>query len=83
MTKPNPTLLGKMETMALRDNRIMKVLKVSELAHDVAHTNRGQLVLKLVFGQTGKDYRFVLDAVPFSDEDNAQLIDLFGDVIVT
>lgn len=56
-------------------------MKVSELAHTIAKTDKGDLTLKLVYGQTGDDYTFVLDAVPFDQEQNKQLIALFKGVL--
>ena len=70
-----------LDQKALRDNKIMKIMKVSELCHTIAKTDKGDLTLKLVYGQKGTDYQFVLDAVPFGDDDNKQLIDLFEGVL--
>lgn len=66
-----------LEQKAKNDNKIMKILKVSELSHVLAKTNRGELVLRLRLNGTAKDYRFVMDAVPVSDEQNAELIRIF------
>lgn len=59
------------------DNAIMRVLKVSELSHRIAGTTRGELTLKLTFGQSERDYRFYLDAVPVDDVQNKNLLSLY------
>lgn len=62
---------------AKKDNEIMRIMKVSELSHIVAKTNKGELVLRLPKGGTAQDYRFVLDAVPFDDKTNKALLEVF------
>jgi hypothetical protein len=62
---------------AKQDNLIMRALKVSEISHIVAKTNLGDLNLKLNKDGTDNDYRFTLDAVPFEDKENKELIKLF------
>lgn len=59
------------------DNQIMKTIKVEEISHILAKTNRGELTMRLVRGGVGLDYRFFLDAVPFDDKDNEYLLELF------
>jgi hypothetical protein len=63
------------------DNTIMSALKVSEIKHVIAHTDKGDLCLNLRFEGKDKDYKFTLDAVPFDDKDNKQLIGLFDGVL--
>lgn len=65
------------------DNAIMRITKVSELRHIVATTDKGELWLCLRKGETEKDYRFVLDAVPYSDDDNKELLALFNGILFT
>ena len=67
--------------MCEKDQLIMKVLKTSEISHVLAKTNKGDLTLKLIFGE--KDYRFFLDAVPMEDKENKQLIKLFDGILYT
>lgn len=66
---------------AIRDNDVMKVLKVEQLRHIVAHTNHGDLTLQLKKGQTEQDYIFVLDAVPCNAEQNKDLKILYKDIL--
>lgn len=61
---------------ATKDNRIMKLLGVTELRHLVAHTNHGELTLMIRLGEDEASYRYVLDAVPVSDEVNGELKEL-------
>jgi hypothetical protein len=56
------------------DNELMKMLKVGEIRHVLAHTDKGDLCLMIRKGQLMGDYRFVLDAVPVSEEVNKYLI---------
>lgn len=76
-------LKKELDSLALRDNAVMKVLKVSELAHIVAQTDRGALTMKLRFQGTGQDYRFVLDAVPVSDDENEDIMRLLGSIVLS
>lgn len=71
-----------LERMALRDNSLMRVMKVTELSHIIARSNLGDLVLKLVKGGKGGDYVFVLDAVPFNDSDNKEIMTLLGGIVI-
>ncbi len=68
-----------LEAKAKVDTAIMRSLKVSEISHRIGNTNRGELTLKLVFGQGYRDYRFALDAVPVTDEQNKELLALYFD----
>lgn len=68
--------------LALRDNAVMRVLKVSELSHIVAQTDKGALTMKLRYKETGEDYRFVLDAVPVSDAENKEIMALLGSIVL-
>lgn len=71
--KKTPQLLE--EKMKI-DNAIMRVCKVSEIKHVLAHTDKGDFCLSLTKG--GLEYRFILDAVPVSDEDNKKLLEMFN-----
>lgn len=68
---------------AKEDNVIMRILKVDEIRHTIAHTTKGDLALMLRKDQGREDYRFVLDAVPLPDEKNTELIKLFNGVLFT
>lgn len=70
-----------LEQLAKKDNFIMNKLKVNEIRHMLAETNKGNLTLKLEKDGEAKDYRFVLDAVPFSDEDNTELLKAFKGIL--
>lgn len=63
------------------DNKVMTDLKLNEIRHVIAHTDKGDLCLMLRKDGAAKDYRFVLDAVPMSDEQNKELLDLFNGVL--
>jgi len=73
--------MDKLNQKALNDNRIMTVLRVKHISHDICQTSMGVLRLRLNKDETGKDYRFVLDSVPVSDENNKDLLELFADII--
>lgn len=69
--------MKQLELKAKQDNLIMSILKTSEIGHVIATTSKGPLVLRLPFKGEAKDYRFILDAVPFDDKKNDELISLF------
>lgn len=69
--------MKQLEVKAKNDNLIMSILKVSELSHVIATTNKGPLMLRLPYQGKANDYRFVLDAVPFEEKKNKELINLF------
>ncbi len=71
----------RLDLKAQNDNRIMTVLRLTEVSHEICVTNRGHLRLTLAKDGVGKDYRFVLDAVPVEAKQNKELLDLFIDVI--
>lgn len=58
------------------DNQIMKLLKVNEIHHVIAKTDKGDLTLMLRKGQTESDYQCVLDAVPCEKKATKQLLSL-------
>lgn len=68
---------------AKRDNAIMRALKLTDISHLVAKTSKGDLMLKLVYGGLGADYRFVLDAVPMDNIDNKTLLEWYFDEKIT
>lgn len=70
-----------LDNKAIIDNKIMSIMKVNTLSHLVAQTDKGHLTLTLPKGGSKYDYRFVLDSVPYNDEDNEALIDLFKGVL--
>lgn len=63
--------------MALVDNALMRSLKVGELGHKLASTDRGELILKLPFKGEWRDYKFHLDAVPVDEVQNKSLLKLY------
>ena len=73
----------KLSEKAKVDNAVMRITKVSEIRHVIAHTSHGDLCLMLPFKGTAKDYRFVLDAIPFVDKENQELIELFNGYLYT
>lgn len=64
------------ELKATKDNKVMKLLGLTEIRHLIAHTNKGELTMMLRKGESVNEYRFVLDAVPLEDEQNANLKEL-------
>lgn len=59
----------------------MSTMKVSSISHVIAQTDKGTLTLKLPKGGSEYDYRFVLDAVPYGDAENKELLSLFKGVL--
>lgn len=59
-----------------RDTQLMRILKVSEIRHLIAHTNKGDLTLMLRFGED--KYNFLLDACPMDEETNDELLNYYG-----
>lgn len=75
-----------METLTKKakiDNLAMTSLKLEEIRHVIAHTDKGDLCLMLRKGGSGRDYKFVLDAVPVEEEKNKELMSLFNGVLFT
>jgi len=70
-----------LDILAKRDNMVMTIIKTSEFSRVIAHTDKGDLCLKLPFKGTGEDYIFVLDAVPFSKDDTKLLLNLLESTI--
>lgn len=58
-----------------KDIEIMRLLKVTELRHMLAHTNVGDLTLLIRKGES--EYTFCLDAVPVDKEQNKELMALY------
>lgn len=71
----------KLTEKAQKDNYIMKVMNIPSISHVIAHTDKGTLTLKLSKGGSEYDYRFVLDAVPYGDKENKELLELFKGVL--
>jgi len=69
------------DEMAKADNLIMRVLKVSELSHTIAKTDKGDLNLRLNYEGKAEDYKFTLDAIPMEEKANNNLIELFNGII--
>lgn len=65
------------------DNRLMGLTKVGEIRHVIAHTDKGDLCLVLRKGETEKDYRFILDAVPYDEKTNREIMQMFNGVLFT
>lgn len=73
-----------MQTLAQKakiDNVAMMALKLLEIRHIIAQTDKGELSLMLRKGGTGKDYRFILDSVPLEEEKNKEMMKLFNGVL--
>ena len=63
------------------DQAIMGITKTNNLSHMIAHTDKGDLTLNIRKGEIA--YTFCLDAVPYSDKDNKELIQLFDGILYT
>ena len=64
-----------------QDNALMHVLRINEIAHVLAQTDKGVLTLRLRKGETAKDYTFVLDSVPYTKDVNDKLLELFDGIL--
>lgn len=73
--------MEKLNLKAKQDNKVMYLLKLTDIAHVIAQSNKGTLVLSLPYKGIGKDYRFLLDSVPVSDETNTELLEVLKDNI--
>ncbi len=71
------TVIEILEEKAKIDNAMMRGLKVKEIGHNVAQTDRGDLVLKLRAGEGATKYQFHLDAIPVEEKTNKQLLKLY------
>lgn len=61
-----------------KDNAIMRLLKVNEIRHVLAHTNNGELCLCLRSGED--NYFLTLDAVPLEKDKNDEIMNLLYDL---
>lgn len=70
------------ENKIAKDQRIMRILKVSELRYSVGTTNRGPLDIMIRFGEDKYDFMFdntpVDDGTPGGKERNQALLKLFN-----
>ena len=57
-----------------QDLELMRILKVDALAKPICNTSNG--LLNLVIRKDNETYYLTLDAVPLSEEQNAQLLKL-------
>ena len=64
---------------SLRDNKIMLVTKTNEIRHILANTDKGQLTVGLSKGQSDLMYQFYLDSIPYSRENNDELVKIFNE----
>lgn len=64
------------------DNKLMDILKVTQIRHPLGWTDKGEFSLLLRKGE--KTYTYMLDTVPLEKEDSDKLIKLFKerDVLV-
>lgn len=63
---------------AKRDNELMRILKLTDISHQLYITPKGPLTLKLVFGGTDNDYVYVLDSIELEKDKQIDLIKLIG-----
>lgn len=71
--------MNKTEKRAKIDNKIMGILKVDYIEHPICHTSKGGLTIRL--NKESSDYRFTLDAVPFLDKVNKELMNAFDGLL--
>lgn len=64
---------------SIRDNKIMLLTKVNEIRHVLARTDKGELTVGLSKGQSDLMYQFYLDSIPYSLENNKELIAIFNE----
>lgn len=72
-----------LKELALRDNNIMRIAKLETISHVICNTDKGQLTLMLRKNGSEQDYRLVLDAVPFTDKENEEMLSQFIDILFT
>lgn len=80
--KINPIIIS-ISNKTKTDNEVMKLLKVSELNHFIARTDKGELMLHIPFQGKSEDYRFKLDSVKVDDATNKELIKQFNGILYT
>lgn len=68
--------MEKMLQKIKKDQKIMKLLKVSELRYHIGTTNLGPIDLLLRFGE--EEYTFLLDSSPLDKEKNEEMLTLFN-----
>ena len=75
-------MIAELERKSVEDNKLMRVLKLSEISYPIARTSKGELSLKLAFGGAGKDYRITLDSVPLDKKTSDTIITFYKDKIL-
>lgn len=68
--------LTKLQKKLKTDERIMKLLKVSEIRYHIGTTNLGPIDLMLRYGE--QDYHFLLDSTPLEKERNDEMLKIFN-----
>lgn len=75
--KKDITIEERLDHKAKMDNALMRGLKVKEIGHRLALTDKGDLVLKLNLKQDWRGYKFYLDAIPVDEGQNKALLKLY------
>jgi len=57
------------------DQKIIKLLKVTEVRHKLAETNHGPL--EIMIRKDEENYTFLMDSTPVDEETNAKLLKYF------
>lgn len=71
-----------LEKKIAKDQKIMKILKVSELRYHIGQTNLGPIDLMIRYGE--EKYNFLLDSGPLDDnteegkEKNDKMLEMFN-----
>lgn len=61
------------------DQMVMGITKTNEIRYVIAHTDKGDLCLALRKGEV--EHKFYLDAVPYDDKTNKELMEAFNGVL--
>lgn len=61
------------------DQMVMGITKTNSVSHIIAKTDKGELTLKINKGDIA--YTFHLDAVPYDDKTNRELLQAFNNIL--
>lgn len=67
--------MDKLKEKIALDQKIIKLLKVTELRHHIAQTNLGPL--DLIIRKDEEEYQFLIDSTPLEKEKNDRLLQYF------
>ena len=67
---------NKIKSKIEKDQKIMKLLKVSELRYHIGSTNLGPIDLMIRYDE--ETYQFLLDSTPLEKEKNDKMLEYFN-----